>query len=41
MADEAGLEEEEVVIVVDEEVFREVVAEVSFYISLELSFPKD
>lgn len=30
--DEADLEAEEVVIVADEEVFREVVAEVSFYI---------
>ena len=41
VADEADLEEEEVVIVVDEEVFQEVVAEVSFCISLGLSFLKD
>ena len=35
---EVDLEGDEAVIVVDEEVFREVVAEVSFYNFLELSF---
>jgi hypothetical protein len=39
--DGADLEAEEAVTVADEEVFREVVAEVSFYISLELNFRRE
>jgi hypothetical protein len=39
--DEVDLEAEEAVIVVDVEVLREVVAEVSFYIFLELNFRRE